>query len=132
MIIATMLTATSHARRGTAVCEQWIPGDVSVGVHVFVTHISPLHFKNPREFHPERWLGDPDDYFGAMEAFSVGPRNCLGKNLAWHEARLLLATLLLPFDVSLAEESQGWIHQRLHTLWEKPPLMVNLTPAVKA
>ena len=73
---------------------------------MFATHISPLHFKNPREFHPERWLGDAeyaDDHFGAMEAFSVGPRNCLGKNLAWHEARLLLATLLLHFDVSLAE-----------------------------
>ena len=86
--------------------DKWIPGDVSVGVHVFATHISPLHFKNPREFHPERWLGDAeyaDDHFGAMEAFSVGPRNCLGKNLAWHEARLLLATLLLHFDVSLAE-----------------------------
>ena len=117
------------------ICGRSIPGDVSIGVHIFATHISPSHFKNAQEFHPERWLGDPeyaDDHLSAVEPFGVGPRNCLGKNLAWHELRLLLATLLLHFDISLAEESQGWIDQRVYTLWEKPPLMVDLTPAVKA
>lgn len=100
-----------------------------MGVHIFATHTSPLHFKNPRQFHPERWLGDPDyarDHLGAWAPFGVGPRNCLGKNLAWHEARLLLATLLMHFDVSVAEESQGWARQRVFTLWEKPPLLCNV------
>jgi cytochrome P450 len=34
------------------------------------------------EFRPERWLGDPKyktDEFDAMQAFSTGPRNCIGK-----------------------------------------------------
>lgn len=57
------------------------------------------NFKHPYEFHPERWLHDPeyeDDHLDAMEPFSVGPRNCLGKNLAWHgECKLMFTRSVL-------------------------------------
>ena len=46
------------------------------------TFMSPTHFKNPREFHPERWLNDAKyetDHLDAVEPFSYGPQNCLGK-----------------------------------------------------
>ncbi|KAK3056238.1 hypothetical protein LTR09_002745 [Extremus antarcticus] len=95
----------------------------------------PEHFKNAYEFHPERWLGDPeykDDNLDALEPFSVGPRNCLGKNLAWHEMRMLLVTVLLHLDVKLCEESATWSEQAVYTLWEKVPLMCTLTPRTVA
>ena len=120
---------------GSIVCDEWVPGDVSIGVSHFATYRSPDHFKNAYEFHPERWLGDAeykDDHLDALEPFSVGPRNCLGKNLAWHEMRVLLVTVLLHFDLSLCEESEEWNDQKVYTLWEKKPLMCTLTPAVKA
>lgn len=67
---------------GAVICGQWVPGGTKVGVHHLATYRNEELFRKPYEFHPERWLGDPefkDDKLDAMEAFSVGPRNCLGK-----------------------------------------------------
>lgn len=119
---------------GATVCGEWLPEGTSIGVHHLATYRNEDYFRKPYEFHPERWLGDPefkDDKLDAMEPFSVGPRNCVGKNLAWHEMRLLLSTVMLYFDMELCKESQAWNDQKVYLLWEKKPLMVNLTP-VKA
>lgn len=43
--------------------------------------------------------------------------------------RLLMATVVLHFDMKLCEESKGWNDQKVFTLWEKKPLMATLTPA---
>lgn len=45
--------------------------------------------------------------------------------------RLLLATVMLYFDMELCAESKAWNDQKVYLLWEKKPLMVTLTP-VKA
>ena len=122
-------------KEGSIVCDEWVPGDVAIGVNHFATYRMPEHFKNAYEFHPERWLEDPaykDDHLDAFEPFSVGPRNCLGKNLAWHEMRVLLVTVLLHFDPQLCKESDDWSEQKVYTLWEKRPLMCSLTPATNA
>lgn len=50
------------------------------------------------------------------------------QNLAWHEMRLLLVSVLLHFDLRLDEESKHWDDQKVYTLWEKRPLMCTLTP----
>jgi cytochrome P450 len=37
---------------------------------------------DPDGFHPERFLGAPEfanDKLDALQAFSVGPRNCIGR-----------------------------------------------------
>ena len=39
-------------------------------------------FKDPLAFVPERWMGDDkykDDQHAALQPFSVGSRDCLGK-----------------------------------------------------
>jgi cytochrome P450 len=67
---------------GATVCGEWIPGGTTLGVHHLSTYRNEKLFRKPYEFHPERWLGDPefkDDKLDALEPFSVGPRNCLGK-----------------------------------------------------
>lgn len=61
-----------------------------------------------------------------MQPFSMGPRNCLGQNMAWHEMRLIFGNLLSKFDMELCEESRGWINGKTYVLWEKTPLMVRL------
>lgn len=54
----------------------------SVGVHPYATFRSPMNFKNPDDFVPERWLHDPkyseDDLF-ASQPFGYGPKMCPGK-----------------------------------------------------
>lgn len=115
---------------GLVLDGQFVPGGTVVGVHQLSTYREC--FSDPYEFRPERWLGDAkyaDDHLDALEPFSVGPRNCIGKNLAWHEMRLLLASTLLHFDLELCTESQDWSDQKTYTLWEKKPLICRLTRA---
>ena len=62
-----------------------------------------------------------------LQPFSVGPRNCLGRNLALAEMRLILARMLWNFDIELCPKSDSWIDQKIKTLWIKLPLMCKLT-----
>ena len=109
---------------------------------------SPKHFKDPLSFIPERWTGDvryASDNKSALQPFSFGPRNCIGKkyvifisllnyannmlSMAYHETRLLLAKVLYNFDLELAPGNENWINQPVYTLWEKKPLLLKLKPA---
>lgn len=117
---------------GTTICGQHVPGGATISNNQLATYRMEEHFKHADKFHPERWLGDEkfrDDHLDAMEPFSVGPRNCLGKNLAWHEMRLLLVAMLMHFEPALREESREWSEQRIFTLWEKKPLWCTLVRA---
>lgn len=42
--------------------------------------------------------------------------------------RTIMARLVFNFDLKLAPESSGWLDQKIYNLWQKPPLMVHLTP----
>ena len=69
-------------REGSVLCGQFVPGETSIAVNQLATYRMEEHFRCPDEWHPERWLGDEefrDDHLDAVEVFSVGPRNCLGK-----------------------------------------------------
>ncbi|MCJ1235343.1 hypothetical protein MMC14_003311 [Varicellaria rhodocarpa] len=117
------------APEGDFVNGRFIPGNISIGVHQWSTHNSERNFKDPQKYVPERWLGDPqyaDDDRSAMQPFSIGPRNCLGKNLAYAEMRSILARMLWNFDMELCVESEKWNEQKVFILWDKPPLNIVL------
>jgi cytochrome P450 len=117
-------------QEGAMIAGKSVPGNVSVAVNHWATYQSTVNFLNPSTFVPERFLGDPkyaNDNFAALQPFSTGPRNCIGKNLAYHEMRLLLTMMLLTFDISLEEESKDWKNQKVFIFWDKRPLMVKLT-----
>ncbi|GME26171.1 cytochrome p450 [Neofusicoccum parvum] len=123
---------------GTIVCGEHVPGNVTIFVTNWAAYHSSRHFALPEQYIPERWLPDNDDpTFAAddkaiLQPFSYGPRNCIGKNLAWHEMRLILSYVLWHFDLELCTESEDWTDQRVYALWEKKPLMVRLTPVERA
>ncbi|GIZ44025.1 hypothetical protein CKM354_000723400 [Cercospora kikuchii] len=113
--------------------------EVPPGSKVRVSNVAVFNnrnnFRDPELFVPERWL--PNDAEGArysedkkhaLQPFSTGPRNCLGKNMAYHEMRLILTKTLYNFDLTLCEESKQWADQKTYIMWEKKPLMVRLTP----
>lgn len=53
-----------------------------VGVSAWAASHSKHNFLEPDKYLPERWLGDPrfeSDHRKASQAFSYGPRNCIGK-----------------------------------------------------
>src|SRR2546423_11613776 len=94
------------------------------------------NFRRPDEFLPQRWLGDAefaDDDRAVMQPFAVGPRNCIGRNLAYAEMRVILAKVLFHFDLELDEGKTGqWLDQKVYILWEKVPLWVKLKPIRQA
>ncbi|KAF4951581.1 hypothetical protein FGADI_7356 [Fusarium gaditjirri] len=117
---------------GEIICGQFVKGGTSVGIHQWSTYRSTKNFHDPDVFHPERWLGDPrfaGDQKDAFQPFSHGPRNCLGKNLAYAEMRLILARLLWNFDLELQPRSENWIaDQKTYSLWDKGALDVKIKP----
>ncbi|KAM5346017.1 hypothetical protein ACJ41O_011878 [Fusarium nematophilum] len=96
---------------GATVAGHYVPKDSIVAIHQWATYHSERHFKKPFEFHPERFLGDPEF------------------NLACVEIKVVLARLIWNFDISLALEGNQWMeNQKIFTMWEKGPLMFALEP----
>ncbi|KAJ5291069.1 hypothetical protein N7478_000320 [Penicillium angulare] len=119
---------------GSIVDGEVIAEGTAVACHHYASYHSASNFTFPHSFLPERWLGqDPrfvEDKRDVLQPFSLGPRNCLGKNLAYCEIRLILCKLLYNFDVVLCPESSNWANQKAYFLWDKPALMVTLQPCV--
>ncbi|PNS16791.1 Isotrichodermin C-15 hydroxylase [Sphaceloma murrayae] len=120
-------------RDGAEVAGYWFSGDcnASVSVSQYPSYHSPSNFRDPDSYVPERWLGEAryaDDNRATFQPFSFGPRNCLGKNLAYAEMRVILAKMLFNFDMELEESSVGWFERmNVKTLWVKPALEVKMT-----
>ena len=104
----------------------------TVGIWHWSMTRCPDFFLHADEFHPERWLNDPlfkDDQKQASQPFAVGPRNCIGMNLAYVELRLVMARLLWKFEVHLDQSCSNWVDNLVEYFgWEKTPLLARLTP----
>lgn len=62
-----------------------------------------------------------------MQPFSHGPRNCIGKNLAYAEMRLIMARMAWNFEFELMPQSYDWTEgQKVFTVFQKPPLSMKL------
>ncbi|PVI03002.1 isotrichodermin C-15 hydroxylase [Periconia macrospinosa] len=113
---------------------------VAGGSYVEVQNWSINHCKenwvDPWDFNPERFFRGYEknaqvggNALEALQSFSAGPRNCIGRNLAYAEMRLILARLVYDFDMKLAEDSKNWIgKQKAYPLWNRLPLNVHFTP----
>ncbi|KAH6643841.1 cytochrome P450 monooxygenase-like protein [Boeremia exigua] len=120
---------------GQEVSGHYIPGGTSVYVSQHAANHSERNFANPDSFAPERWLDAErpavyaNDKRDVVQPFSYGPRNCLGKNLAYAEMRLILAKVLWHYDLELVDPARDWMgEQKVFALWEKGDLHVKLTP----
>ncbi|KAI3324405.1 putative cytochrome P450 [Xylariaceae sp. AK1471] len=111
---------------------RFVPNGTVVSVFQYAINHDERYWKDPQEFAPERWMDDPKykgDHLDAMQPFSVGPRNCIGRNLAYAEMRLILTKIVYNFDMSLANDSRQWlVDQKAYTVWYKPALNVHLKP----
>ncbi|KAK4039424.1 cytochrome P450 [Parachaetomium inaequale] len=130
---------------GEMICGEFVPEETIVEVQHYAMNHSSQHWHDPFAFKPERWLNKVDSELGeakergekdadgdrleAMQTFSVGPRNCVGRNLAYAEMRLIMARIIFEFDMELADQCRDWLkNARVYTIWEKEPLYVRFTP----
>ncbi|KAL4769283.1 Versicolorin B desaturase [Aspergillus nidulans var. acristatus] len=119
---------------GAIVCGRFVPAETRVGVSHLGAYYAPYNFSHADKFIPERHLAgvksdEPfrHDNYAAYQPWSVGVRNCIGRNLAYAEVRLTLAKLLWHFDISLDEERTGnFLDQKIWSIWAKRELFLEI------
>ncbi|EMD32294.1 hypothetical protein CERSUDRAFT_77592 [Gelatoporia subvermispora B] len=103
---------------GRLVGSIFLPGGTNATVHVYSVHRDPRNFApNATSFWPARWLiatgemtiaeaGISQEEFvhnsSAFIPFSLGPANCVGKNLALQEMRTLICLIMQRFFLRFA------------------------------
>ncbi|KAK9777194.1 hypothetical protein AB5N19_12276 [Seiridium cardinale] len=88
-----------------------VPPDTEVATVSFIVQRDPkLYAPDPEVYRPERWLEADAQEASEMEAsqfvFGVGPRMCLGKDIATMELWKLLPQIIRTFDLMLIEPGQ--------------------------
>lgn len=84
----------------------FVPKGTEIICNIYHAHLNEKYWPNARSFEPERWLPETATSTGikpdmdAFYPFSVGSRNCVGKNFAIMEMRLVLSTLIKRFDLT--------------------------------
>lgn len=88
-----------------------IPEGVIVGTPHYAVHHNPGYYPDPFTFNPERWIPDSspavtkDSVALAQSAFcpfSIGPRGCIGKGVAYVELMTSLARVVFLYEMRLA------------------------------
>ncbi len=123
-------------RPGVHICGIAVPPGYRAGVAAKTGYLHPSKWTDSTTFLPERWLPDAPSRYAAddrdfCQPFNVGPRNCVGKSLAWAEINLILAKTLLSFDMEWSERNKEvgeWTDQKVYLVNEKKPLYVRLIP----
>jgi cytochrome P450 len=126
-------------RVGALICLSVVPTGTTVQIPTWSLHRDPRNFSpRPDAFWPERWMAEGpkiaeaqgEDFRLNQSAFipfsygesshviltygsqiiSIGPEMCVGRQLALHELRVLLSTIVRRFDISFAPgfASEDW------------------------
>ncbi|KAK6067808.1 cytochrome P450 (isotrichodermin C-15 hydroxylase) [Seiridium cupressi] len=102
--------------KGADIAGHYVAGGTFVEVQHWSINHSTNNWADPWTFDPERFLDGSktpsDNKLDALQPFNVGPRNCIGRNLAYAEMRLILARIIYDFDLKLADESKEWINRQ--------------------
>ncbi|KAH0428752.1 cytochrome p450 [Colletotrichum camelliae] len=123
---------------GAEIDGNFVPKGTVVSTSGWSITRRPDYFFEPEEFHPERWLPASHDHFDplfcndlkeASQPFSLGPRVCLGVNLAYTELKLLLARLAYEYTWEMVNDTRfDWDKERkFQALWVLPDLRVRYT-----
>ncbi|KAK2612511.1 hypothetical protein QQS21_001449 [Conoideocrella luteorostrata] len=112
-----MLLPREVLRGGLHIDGHYFEAGCTVGVPTYSLHHNEEYFRNPFRYDPSRWLVkgtkslDASEGYcaeevqvarGAFVPFSVGPRACIGRNVAVIELYIGVARALWLYDVRLA------------------------------
>ncbi|KAI9596188.1 cytochrome P450 [Syncephalis fuscata] len=86
----------------------FLPAGTTVFSSFNALHLNEHVFPDPDVFKPERWLTSPDQLAIMKQhfvPFSMGPRACIGRNLAWMEMRMAIFELMRHFTFVASPEN---------------------------
>ncbi|KAG6864469.1 hypothetical protein C0991_009303 [Blastosporella zonata] len=109
-----------YAENALAIGPHYVPGGTSTFVPFYSLHRDARYFSPlPNAFIPERWFSSEQQAAlepgifkdpaaatlnaAAFVPFSFGPSNCIGKNLAWMEMRMLMCLLMQRYEMRFEE-----------------------------
>lgn len=91
-----------------------IPAGIGVGCPIYALHHNIQYVADPFSYKPERWLSGEAASAESLESlhsvfnpFSLGPRGCIGKPMAYLEMSLALGRLIWGFDMRSAKGELG-------------------------
>jgi len=95
---------------GITIDGEYIPSGMVVGTPHYTIHHHAAYYPDPFAYIPERWFTservNEHDVAVAQSAFcpfSIGPRGCIGKGLAYIEMAITLARVLFLYDLRRAQ-----------------------------
>jgi cytochrome P450 len=82
------------------------PPGTLISMQNYVHHRDPSVYPDPHTFNPDRWIGISQSSAAekSFTPYSLGPRNCIGQNLANLEIRLGVSHLFRHLDFRLSPE----------------------------
>jgi cytochrome P450 len=90
---------------GRTIAGRFVEEGVTVSVPTYTLLRDQEAFESPNTFNPDRWIeGDKEKMSKAHLPFSTGPRACIGRNIAYFEQIILIATLVHLFDFEFSHE----------------------------
>ncbi|THV01322.1 cytochrome P450 monooxygenase [Dendrothele bispora CBS 962.96] len=97
---------------GLAFMGHFFPEGTILSVPSYTIHRDPAVWgDDPEVYRPERWLEADKDrsvlMHKAFTPFSIGPRACIGRNIAMLEMEIAIASVMHEWDFVLEEEDQG-------------------------
>ena len=90
------------------------PAGTVIGTPHYAIHHNDAYYPDPFTFNPSRWIESADDATivasvqraqSAFCPFSIGPRGCVGKTMAYAEMKILLARVTWLYDMRLKQGS---------------------------
>jgi benzoate 4-monooxygenase len=115
--------------KGYTVCGEFFEGGTVLSVPSYTIHHSDEIWGDASVFRPERWFNLTELQKKSFIPFSVGPRACVGQNVAELEMITIVATMFSGWDWKFAEgEKQGLPGAPLDTVegFLRKPLGLNV------
>ncbi|OAA59748.1 Cytochrome P450 [Niveomyces insectorum RCEF 264] len=113
---------------GRTIAGQFIQEGVTVSVPTYSLLRDESVFDRATEYDPDRWMTDDQDKKRRMMAnhlpFSTGPRACIGRNIAYFEQIVIIATLVKFYDCTVPEGFELETQERFNS--NPGPLVVGV------
>ncbi|KAI2621287.1 cytochrome P450 [Hypoxylon sp. NC1633] len=92
---------------GGALVGHYLPAGVVVLTQNYTIHRNEAIYQDPEKFDPSRWENPSGEAKNAFMPFGIGPRTCIGLNLARMELRLCTALFFRAFPTAKLSTKYG-------------------------